>query len=80
MSRLSNTALLRLIALNAKISRVIELETQRRDPSTGTFRTGAAITPKAVRASWQLVGKRATDPTGRAFKTQLLAALRAPRK
>lgn len=50
----------------------------KRDPSTGTFTAAATITGENLRAAWGL--PRRSTARGSAFKSQLLAALRAPRK
>ena len=49
-----------------------------RDPVTGAFKTGSAITGKSLRAAWGIPA-RAVDPRREAFRKQLLAAIRAPR-
>lgn len=76
---LSPAAFRQLVHLSRKLHRIVELSTQARDPRTGSFKPGVAITADAIRASWRLVGRRAV-PGRRPFQARLLAALRAPRQ
>ena len=61
-----------------KLQRISRTLTQvlfeaNRDPQTGTFKSGSAVTQKALRKAW------GTDNNA-AFKARFLAALRARRK
>lgn len=73
-----------LVRLSQKLSRVLELDTNR-DPATGVFKTGSAITAKALRAAWSTGGSTLRAPArpvksaGEILKSQILAALRTPR-
>ena len=77
---LSRATLARLVVLSAKLNRAVtELETiaAKRDARAGTFTNAGTLSAKSVRAAWSTAGR----PVNRNnFKTDLLNALRAPRR
>ena len=80
---LSRASLARLVVLSGRLNRaVVELETiaTARDARTGTFKKAGSISPKTVRAAWATAGMRARPHVVPDFKTDLLNALRSPRK
>jgi len=69
------------VRLSRKLSDVLELDAiPKRDAVTGAFTKVGTVTAPALRAAWGQTGKRGTSRAQETFKTQLLAALRAPRK
>jgi hypothetical protein len=73
----------RLVSLNRKLAGVLGFDTvPKRDPRTGAFTASATLDPKSVRAAWSIPRRQSTvsNPVREAFKMQLLAALRTPRK
>jgi len=64
--------------INRKLSLCVHNFEANRDAVTGIFKTGSAVTPKALRSAW---GLNTPSNSSRAlFKAQLLAALRAKRQ
>lgn len=70
----------RLVTLNRALGRVIGFESivASRDPTTGVFKSGGAISGKSLRAAWSIPPRRTgARNKNEVFKQSLLAALRS---
>lgn len=79
---LSPRALARIQELTTRAKPVNFTPTPTRDPKTGAFTVGGAVTADALRKAWRLPTARNRIPTRpgvAAFKSTLLSTLRGPR-
>lgn len=78
MASISPTQFTRLVKLNARLSKIIELAAQQRNSATGAFSKVASIDPKKLRKAWSIPPGRRISPND-VFKNKLLAAIRQPK-